>query len=379
MRLKLMLTCALAALLLPELASAKPKQRVRTRRVLAQAPAAQPAPSASAPATNLSPAAREGIRLSEEGCQSDGFDPNLCDKAIARLQEAARQDPNQPDVQLALSKAYWNSSYQEPETSRSRQDLRQRSTGILQKLVEQRPSDARPVWELSLREKDEARRLPLLEKTVKLNPKHPEAHKDLAEVLVEQGKADEAAKEYRQHMAVNPPKEREDTEATLQFAQKLARVRPEAAAVVVDDAWKATKDESRTERCLRFKSLNPKLVSRNPGLRSQVQEVQPYCTQTEHLKRAVELEQQGRVDEAIQEAQQQVATNPKPAETHVLLERLQLKKGRPDLAAQAVQQELKQEPDAKEKCERFRQLAPDTVRAMPQADVESLKKDCGQQ
>lgn len=374
MRLAMILTCALAALLCDE-ASAKPrKHRVRTRRVLAQAaPAAQPAPPA-----NLSPAAREGIRLAEEGCQSDGFDPDLCDKAIARLQEAARAEPHQVDVQLALSKAYWNSSYQEPETSRTRGELRQRSTGILQKLVEQRPTDARPVWELSLREKDEARRVPLLERTVKLNPKHPEAHKDLAEVLVEQGKADEAANQYRQHMAVNPPKEREDTEQTLQFAQKLARVRPEAAAEVVDDAWKATREESRTERCLRFKKVNPGVYARKPALRAQVQQLQPFCTETEHLDRAVELEQQGRVDEAINELQQQVATNPKPEETHVLLERLQLKKGRPDLAAQAVQRELKQEPDAKEKCERFKQLAPDTVRAMPKGDVEALRKDCGQ-
>jgi tetratricopeptide (TPR) repeat protein len=234
------------------------------------------------------------------------------------------------------------------------------------------------VWELSLREKDEARRLPLLERTVKLNPKHPEAHKDLAEVLVEQGKADEAAKQYQRHMAVNPPKEREDTEQTLQFAQKLARVRPEAAAEVVDGAWKATREESRTERCLRFKDVNPGVYARRPALRAQVQQVQPYCTETEHLDRAVELEQQGRVDEAINELQQQVATNPKPEETHVLLERLQLKKGRPDLAAQAVQRELKQEPDTKEKCERFKQLAPDTVRAMPKPDVDSLRQDCGQ-
>jgi len=373
MRLALMLTCALA-LLLPDAASARPKKhRVRTRRVLAQAPAAQPAPPAS-----LSPAAREGIRLAEEGCQSDGFDPDLCDKAIARLQEAVRQDPNQVDAQLALSKAYWNSAYQEPETSRTRDELRKRSTGILQKLVEQRPTDARPVWELSLREKDEARRLPLLERTVKLNPKHPEAHKDLAEVLVDQGKVDEAAKQYRQHIAVNPPKERQDTEESLRFARKVARVRPEVAAEVVDDAWKATREESRTERCLRFKNVNPGLYARKPALRAQVQQLQPFCTETEHLDRAVELEQQGRVDEAINELQQQVATNPKPEETHVLLERLQLKKGRPDLAAQAVQRELKQEPDAKEKCERFKQLAPDTVRAMPKADVDSLRKDCGQ-
>jgi len=354
MRLTLMLTCALVALL-SYVASAQP-----------------------APAANLSPAAREGLRLAEEGCQSDGFDPDLCDKAVARLQEAARENPNQVDVQLALSKAYWNRSYQEPETSRTRGELRQRSTGILQKLVEQRPTDARPVWELSLREKDEKRRLPLLERTVKLNPKHPEAHKDLAEVLVDQGKVDEAAKRYRQHMAVNPPKEREDTEQTLQFAQKLARVRPEAAAEVVDDAWRATREESRTERCLRFKNVNPGVYARKPALRAQVQQVQPYCTKTEHLERAVQLEQQGKVDEAINELQRQVAANPKPKETHVLLERLQLEKGRPDLAAQAVQRELKQEADPKEKCERFKQLAPATVRAMPKGDVEALRKDCGQ-
>ncbi len=95
MRPVLLLTCALAALP-PSLARAQAK-----------------------PAQNLSPAAREGLRLAQEGCQSDGFDPNLCDKAIARLQEAARRDPNQVDVQIALSQAYWNSAHLEPETSRS--------------------------------------------------------------------------------------------------------------------------------------------------------------------------------------------------------------------------------------------------------------------
>jgi hypothetical protein len=61
-----------------------------------------------------------------------------------------------------------------------------------------------------------------------------------------------------------------------------------------------------------------------------------------------------------------------------MLERLQLKKGRPDLAAQAARRELQAEPDAKEKCERFRKLTPATVRAMDPATVESLRKDCGQ-
>lgn len=382
MRFVMLLLCALAALL-PESAKASAEKSQGRTLLLAQAaqPSAptQPTQGAQAPAANLSPAAREGLRLAAEGCQSDGFDPAICDKAIEKLQEAAREDPNQVDVQLALSRAYWNSGYQEPETSSRRGELLQRSTAVLEGLVEKRPTDARPVWELSLRQKDEAKRVPLLERTVELNPKHPEAHKDLAEVLVKQGKADEAARRFRRHLEANPPKEREDTEQTLQFAQKLARVRPEAAAEVVDEAWKATRDESRTERCLRFKDVNPSLYARRPDLRAQVQQVTPYCTRTEHLDRAVELEQQGRVDEAINELQQQVATNPKPKETHVMLERLQLRKGRSDLAAQAVQRELKLEADKKEKCERFRRLAPETVRAMPESEVEALRRDCGQQ
>jgi tetratricopeptide (TPR) repeat protein len=354
MRSTLLLTCALVALLPTTV-------RAQTR-----------------PGRNLSAAAREGLRLAQEGCQSDGFDPSLCDKAMARLREAARRDPSNVDVQLALSQAYWNSAHMEPETSRSRTDLRQRSMGILRKLVDRRTRDARPYWELSLRQKDEAAREPLLKKTVALNPKHPEAYKDLAEVKLKQGKPHEAARSYQRHLKVNPPRERQDTEQSLRFAQQLARARPELAAEVVEETWRATRGESRTERCLRFKDVDPSLYARKPTLRGQVRQVRPYCTNTEHLDRAVELEQQGRLDEALNELERQAATNPKPEGTHVMLERLQLRKGRPDLAAQAATRELRTEPDAKERCERFRKLFPETVRAMEPGTVEVLRRDCGQ-
>jgi tetratricopeptide (TPR) repeat protein len=282
------------------------------------------------------------------------------------------------DVQIALSQAYWNSAHLEPETSRSRTDLRQRSTTILQRMVDKGTRDARPYWELSLRQKDEAAREPLLERTVELNPKHPEAHKDLAKVKLQQGEAEEAARRFQQHLKVNPPKERQDTEQSLQFAQKLARAKPEVAADVVEEAWAATKGESRSERCLRFKDVDPRLYARKPTLRGQVDQVRPYCTNTEHLDRAVELERQGRVDEAINELQRQEQANPKPEETHVMLERLQLRKGRPDLAAQAAARQLQGEADTKQKCERFRKLSPETVRAMEPGRVEALRRDCGQ-
>lgn len=352
------------------------KLRRRVRPALAQV---QP-PSASAPpsAPSLSPAAREAVRLADEGCASDGFEQDACDKAITQLQQVSRAEPNNTDVQLALARAYWNSSYFAPETGPTRNDLRQRSTGILQRLVDRGSPDARPYWELSLRQKDEAKRVPLLRRTVELNPSHPQAHEHLAEALMAEGQPDEAARQFQQHLAVSPPKEREDTQRSLQFARKLAPQRPEAAAAVVDQTWQATKDESRTERCLRFQKVEPGLTARRPALKEAVKQVQPYCTHTEHLDRAADLEREGRTDEALDELQKQEDANPKPEETRVLMERLYLRKGRPDLAAQAAQRLLADEPDAKQKCERFRQLAPTTVRALPPGTVDTLSRDCGQ-
>jgi tetratricopeptide (TPR) repeat protein len=354
------LSCALAALL-SVLASA-------------QAPSRLAAPPQ---APTLSPAAREAIRLAEQGCQSDGYEPELCEKAIAELEAAARQGPAQVEVRLALAQAYWNRSFQERAESPARARWQQRSTAIYQRMVEQKVADARPYYELSVREEDPARRMPLLQQTVELNPRHPRANQDLAWGLLRQGQTDEAWRVYQNHLKASPVKDRQEAQENLRFAGALARAqRPRQAAQVVETVMEQMKDERRAERCLLVQSVDPRLAEARPATKRELQELRPYCTNTEHLDRAVELEQQGRTDEAITELERQVDTNPRPEETYVMLERLYMRKGQTEKAAEVTARYLRSEPDVREKCERFQRISPRTLRAMDPATLEAVRREC---
>ncbi|MFP2933708.1 tetratricopeptide repeat protein, partial [Pyxidicoccus sp. 3LG] len=343
-----------------------------------QPPSAAPTPSVSKPA-ELSATAKEGIRLAQTSCPSDGFDRAGCEKAIRLLEEAERTSPDNTDVQLALAQAYWNTSYREAAQARSRGDLRQRALGIYQKLVDGKSKDARPYWELSLRQKTETERKPLLERTVELNPKHPQANKDLAQAELEAGEVDAAVRSYERHLAVSPYRDSQDALDHLSFAKRLEKAgRPEAAVQVTDKVSRLMQGERRGTRCEIWRSVDPKLYEAQPELSQKVKSLLPYCTRTEELERASELERQGRVDEAIDAAKRQVAENPKPEETHVLLERLYKRKGQLRQAADVATRQLAEEPDAKERCERFRTLSPDTARAMPKDRLEALRRECPQ-
>ncbi|WP_224243035.1 tetratricopeptide repeat protein [Hyalangium gracile] len=363
----LYLSCALLALL-PWLAWAQPPPRS----------VARPPPTTRPPtAAPLSAAAREGMRLAEQGCQSDGYDAELCEKAISQLEVAARENPEQVEVQLALAQACWNRSFQERPESRSRRNWQQRATDIFERLVDQRVGDARPYYELSMRRKDDAQRMSLLRRTVELNPRHARAHQDLAWGLLRQGKPDEATRVYQRHLEVSPVKDRQEAHENLRFAGALARAqRPQQAAQVLETVMDQMQGERRAERCLLLQSVDPRLVEARPQVKRELQELRPYCTNTEHLDRAVELEQQGRVDEALMELERQVDINPKPEETYVMLERLYLRKGQPEKAAEVTTRYLRSEPETREKCERFQRISPRTLRAMDTPTLEATRRQC---
>jgi tetratricopeptide (TPR) repeat protein len=325
----------------------------------------------------LSAAAREGVQLAQQGCQSDGYDAELCERAISRLEAAARENPAHMEVQLALAQAYWNRSFQERADSRSRQSWQQRSMDIYQRLVDRSVGDARPYYELSVRQKDEGRRMALLRRTVELNPRHPRANQDLAWSMLKQGQPDEAWRVYQRHLQVSPAKDRQEAQENLRFAGAMMRAqRPQQAAQVLETVMEQVKDERRTERCLLLQSADPRMAEARPAVRRQLQELRPYCTDTEHLDRAMELEKQGRMDEAVTELERQVAANPKPEETYVMLERLYLRKGQPEKAAEVSARQLRAEPDAREKCERFQRLSPHTLRAMDPRTVDAVRRQC---
>lgn len=339
--------------------------------------AAPPPPATPAPAANLSPAARAAIQQAQESCPSDGYDKDGCEKAVRALQAAAQEDPGQTDVQLALAQALWNTSFREAPQAPARKTLRERAVGIYQGLVDRKTGDARPYWELSLRLKTEVQRLPLLKRVVELNPRHPQANKDLANAQLSVGEVDAAERSYQQHMAVSPLRDVQDATDDVQFAQKLADAgRPDAAARVTNQVSEKLRSERRSTRCEFWKGVNAKLYQGRGDLAQKVQALLPYCTRTDELERAAELEKQGRVDEAIDAAKRQVAANPKPEETYVLLERLYQRKNQPAQAAQVADQQLDEEQDTRTRCERFQKLDPATVRAMPRDKVQALQRAC---
>jgi tetratricopeptide (TPR) repeat protein len=341
-------------------------------------PSAAPTPSVAAPAA-LSSEATEGIRLVQEKCASDGFDRAGCEKAVKLLQEAERKDPDNNDVQLALAQAYWNTSYRESPQARSRGELKQRSLAIYQKLVDRGTKDARPYWELSLRQKVDTARMSLLKRVVSLNPFHPQANKDLAQAELSAGDVDAAEKSYAKHLEVSPYRDSQDAVDHLNFAKRLLRAgRPEAASRLTEKVSKLIQGERRGTRCEIWRSVDSKLYQSKSDMLQKVKSLLPYCTKTEDLERASDLEREGRVDEAIDAAKRQVAENPRPEGSYVLLERLYQRKGQPSQAADVAVKQLDQEQDVTERCERFRALAPATVRAMPKDRVEALRGECKQ-
>ncbi|QSQ20323.1 tetratricopeptide repeat protein [Pyxidicoccus parkwayensis] len=341
-------------------------------------PPAALTPSIAAP-KELSPEAKDGIRLAQENCASDGFDRAGCDKAVKLLQEAQRKDPENNDVQLALAQAYWNTSFKESPQARTRGELKQRALDIYQGMVDRGTKDARPYWELSLRQKTDAMRVTLLERVVALNPFHPRANRDLAQAQLSEGNVEAAEKSYEKHLEVSPYRDSQDALDHMDFAKRLANAgRPEAAAQVMEKVSKLIQGERRSTRCEIWRSVDARLYQSKSDVVQKVRSLLPYCTKTEELERASDLEKQGRVDEAIDAAKRQVAENPRPEGSYVLLERLYHRKGRPDEAAQVALNQLDAEPDVKERCERFRALKPATVRAMPRDRVETLRRDCKQ-
>jgi Flp pilus assembly protein TadD len=231
-----------------------------------------------AQAVPLSEAAREGTQLAQQGCQSDGYDAQLCERAIARLEAAVRESPSQLDVQLALAQAYWNRSFQERADSRARQNWQQRSMDIYQRLVDRKVADARPYYELSVREGDSGRRMALLRRTVELNPRHARAHQDLAWSLLKQGKPDEAWRVYERHLDVSPVRDRQEAQENLRFAGAMARAqRPQQAAQVVETVMEQMKDERRAERCLLLQSVDPRLAEARTTARRELQELRRQC------------------------------------------------------------------------------------------------------
>jgi tetratricopeptide (TPR) repeat protein len=329
-----------------------------------------------------SPAAREALRLAQAGCQSEEFDEGTCAKAVRQLEAVVQEDPRQLDAQLALAEAVWNQAFRQPEGSPERTRLRQRSLELYQRLVDLGVPDARPYYQLSILTRDPDIRTRLLRRALELDPKHPEAHKELAWLLVNQGRLDEAVREYRTHLSVSPFGGREDALEDIRFAEKLTELgRVREAAQVYDALWDATRGESRTERCHMFKSVDLDPYERiGARFARRVRDIRARCAnKLPRLERAMELERQGRDAAALEELRLQIQENPVPVEPYLAMERIHLKKGRADEAAGVMGQYFQREQDTPERCRHFRTLSPRTARALDPALLGELERTCRQQ
>lgn len=343
-----------------------------------------PAPLARPPTPYVpappSAAAQEAVRLARTSCQAEDFDDRLCEQAVRRLEAVVRDEPRQLEAQLALAEAVWNQAFRQPEGSAQRAQLRQRSLELYQRLVDLGLPDARPYYSLSLLRREPEVRLQLLRRTVELEPKHPEAHKDLAWLLLEQGQVEQAMREYRTHLSVRPFEGREEALENLGFAQKLGEQgRIREAAQVYDAIWDALRGEPRAERCQLFKSMDLDPYERiGARFARQVRELRAACSDMAHMERAMELVHQGQTDEAIAELERQIQQNPAPAEPYLALERIYLERGQVDQAAGTITRYFQQEQDVRERCRHFRTLAPRTARALEPSLLGALERQCRQ-
>lgn len=316
------------------------------------------------------------VALAKESCSSDGYDAEACERAIGLLEGLSPSASEDIEAQLALAKAYWNSGRARSRRGGDGAQRRQKSVALLQRWVNRNTSDARPYYELSMTVGNRPERIPLLRKASQLNPKHPAANRDLANALLDEGQVDESVKAYEAHLSANPPKERADGIVHLGFAERVAmRGQGAKANVILEKVWRETADERPSERCRMFRQIDPRRYG-NGDVTKKIDEVRPYCTRTERLEKGAALEKQGKRAEAIAELEAQIAENPSPPETWTLLERLYGEQGEAERAVKLRTRYLSSEPNPREKCNRFRALAPKAKAAMEPALREKLTREC---
>ena len=341
---------------------------------------ASPTPAAAAsPAPPQGPGTqdyREGRELFEQGCQPDGFDEKQCRQAVSRLEKAVKADPNLKEASLTLARAYWNQAY--GTDSKSEQDaLARKSKDVLEKLVALDTNYADAYFELGVRADDPAEQQKLFEQTVAANPRHPEAHRYLAQILLEQGRVDEAVREYKQHLQVSPDRSTEEGAHHVNFALALeGRGRTKDAADILHQTLKLTEGQGELERCRLFEHVDLKRYATFAQFRAGVEKLRPYCTNFEHRDRAVRLQSEGKTDEAISELQEQLRLNPSYREAYFLLEQIYLKRGDRVKALTVVKKYFETEKDPSERCRAVPLVHLTTYQSLDPLFVGRLRQEC---
>jgi len=320
---------------------------------------------------------KEASRIFQESCTSENYDQKLCDQAINKLEKIIADDPKRTDAYLVLAKAYWNKSFLDIKSQQDQKMLQEKAATLVRKAVNIDPNNAEAAYELTFYTQDPDEQIMLLRKAIKINPKHSRAHGDLARVLMKKGKVDEAIKEYRIHLQVNPYRGTQDVNNHILFARLLSQSgRLNESIEIYENVLDLTKEESRFERCQYFKSLDLETYSAFKEFTAKIQKLRQYCTKLEHRDRAIQLEHQGKIDEAIKELQLQIKENPYYENSYFILEDIYKSTGQMDKALDSVKKYFEIEKDPVERCKQYRRLNLNVYKQIDKQFVDKLKSDC---
>jgi tetratricopeptide (TPR) repeat protein len=319
----------------------------------------------------------EASKLFRESCVSDDYDITLCNAAINKLEAVIKLDPKKTEAYLILAKAYWNKSFLDSKSTQDQDALQEKAAALVRKALDIDPNNAEAAYELTFYIKNPDEQIMLLRKTIEINSKHPEAHGDLARILMKQGNVDDAIKEFRIHLQVSPHPGAQDVNNYILFARSLSQSgRLKESVQIYEKILDLTKEESRFERCQYFKSLNVEHYSAFKDFAAKVKKLRPYCTKLGHRDRAVQMERQGKIDEVIQELQLQIKENPYYEDSYFLLEDIYKNQGQMNKALDALKMYFEVEKDPVERCKNYRRLNLNIYTQIDKQFVEKLKSDC---
>lgn len=348
----------------------------------AAAPASPTPPAAAAAAPPTPPQGpgakdyQEGRELFEQGCQPDGFDEKQCRQAVSKLERAVKAEPGLKEASLALARAYWNQT-QGTESKSEQAALEKKAKDVLERLVALDPNYADAYFELGVRADDPAEQQRLLERTVAADPRHPQAHRLLAQSLLDRGRVEDAVREYKLHLQVSPERGTEDAARHVDFALALEGLgRTKEAADILHQTLKLTEGQGELERCRLFEHVDLKRYATFAQFRAGVERLRPYCTNVGHRDRAVRLQSEGKTDEAVAELQEQLRQNPSYREAYFLLEQIYLKRGDRAKALTVIKKFFDTEKDPAERCRAVPLVHLTTYQGIDPLFVGRLRQEC---
>lgn len=184
-----------------------------------------------------------------------------------------------------------------------------------------------------------------------------QSHREHALSLLSQKHNAEAAREYVAFLQAARIGGREEGFDAMAFASRLEEAgQLQEAVTVYRQILVATTTESAFERCYLFNALDPSQYVAFPEFAASIQKLRPYCTQSEHYDRGLQLLREGKSDSGVQELERQVAQNPLFQGTYDVLARVYRSRGEDSNALAVIRKYFEVETDQLERCKMYRHL-----------------------